>query len=318
MRNHSVTHLMQGALKELLGGHVTQQGSFVGPEGLRFDFTNPDPVGEDTLREIEAIVNQQIRRDMTVTKKTMKLEEARAEGAIAPFGEKYGATVRVVTMGDYSKEFCGGTHVDRTGQIGPFVITAESSVAAGIRRVEGKTGAGAFDHITRERMNLNNLSRRLSAPTEALEERVGGLQDEIKGLRRQLQEARAEQARAQTAQSLAAGREVAGVRLVHQEIPEANHQMLAQAWDAAAEKARENTIGLFYSTGSGKVNLVVGVTPDLAPGRIKAGDILKQAAAVIGGKGGGKPTLARGGGSQPEQVGLMIERLPAIIEQLLA
>ena len=316
MRNHSVTHLMQGALKRLIGPHVTQQGSFVGPEALRFDFTNPEPVGAERLREIEALVNEKIRADLAVTTQVMSLEEARRTGAIAPFGEKYGATVRVVSMGDFSREFCGGTHVGATGQIGLFVITGESSVASGIRRIEARTGAGALAHVTRERELVANLSRRLSAPPDALEERFVTLQEEIRGLRRQLDEIKAEQARAQMGKAAEAAREVAGIRLIVERIDGADNNALTQAWDALRQKSPERTLGVFCSVEGGKVNLIVGATSDIATTRISANDVLREMAGLVGGKGGGKPILARGGGTQPEKLQEALAAVPGIIEKL--
>ena len=318
MHNHSVTHLMQGALKRIIGDHVTQQGSFVGPDNLRFDFTNPEPVGEEKLRQVEAIVNEQIRHNLAVDIKVMSLEEARATGAIAPFGEKYGAQVRVVTMGDFSREFCGGTHVSATGEIGLFVVTGESSVAAGIRRIEAKAGAAAFEHVARERQMVHDIARKLSTPPEGIEERVGGLLDEIKQLRRKMKDIESSRTSKRMREAVGKGEEVAGIHLIRQEIEGANMGVLAKAWDAAREQSGEKTVGVFYGVADGKVNLVVGVTEDIAPSRLKAADVLKPLAAIIGGKGGGKPTLARGGGTQPEKLAEAIESVPKIIGDLLA
>ncbi len=313
-RNHSVTHLMQAALKELIGRHVTQQGSFVGPEGLRFDFTNPEPVGEALLGRIERRVNDHIRANLPVRTEVMDLEQARATGAIAPFGEKYGARVRVVSMGDVSQEFCGGTHVTASGDIGLFVITGESSVAAGIRRIEARAGTGALDTVNHERAIVQGLARSLSVSPEALEERVHALQEELKQLRRQAETARAEQARRQMAKAAEEFQEVAGLKLTHQRIDGANHQALAEAWDALRQQSPDRTVGLFYSVQGEKVNLVVGATSDVAPSRLLAGDVLKETAAIVGGKGGGKPTLARGGGTKPDKLNEALQAFPAIVE----
>jgi len=193
MRNHSATHLLQGALKRLIGTHVTQSGSYVGPDYLRFDFTNPEAVPESTLEAIESTVNEQVRRNLPVTTEVMDLESAKATGAIAPFGEKYGARVRVVKMEDFSTEFCGGTHVKATGDIGAFVITGESSVASGIRRIEAKTGAGAEQVIAQDRGIVNRLSRTLAVSPDQIEERVASLQRELKELKRSVERAKAEQ-----------------------------------------------------------------------------------------------------------------------------
>jgi alanyl-tRNA synthetase len=319
--NHSSVHLLQAALRRVAGAHVTQQGSFVGPEGMRFDFTQPEPLGDAALREIETLVNEWIRADWPVRTQEMTLEEARQTGAIAPFGEKYGARVRVLSMGPegqepLSTEFCGGTHAARTGQLGQFVVVAESSVASGIRRIEGKAGRAAYEHTAHERRMLQGLARRLSSPPETLEERISALQEEIKILRRQAEEARAAQARVSMAQAAEAAREVAGLRLIVQRMDGAQPAMLAQAWDALKQKSPAATVGVFASVADGKVGLLVGATDDVAPARIKAGDILAELAARLGGKGGGKPNLARGGGNDPAALQATLDALPGIVERL--
>ena len=317
MRNHSVTHLMQAALKRAIGQHVTQQGSAVAPDAMRFDFTNPEAVPAETLRQIEDEVNAMIRADLPVSTAVMSIEEARKTGAIAPFGEKYGATVRVVSMGDVSREFCGGTHVSRTGQIGLFVITGESSVASGIRRIEAMTGAGALAFVNHQREIVSRLSRRLSATPDALEERTGALQEEIKALRRQLDEVKAEQARAAMSKAAEGAQEVAGIKLIIQQMDGADHNALIQAWDAAKAHAPEKTVGVFAGVADGKVNMIVGATPDVAPARLNANDVLRETSALIGGKGGGKPILARGGGAAPEKLPEALAAVPGIIEKLI-
>jgi alanyl-tRNA synthetase len=377
IRNHSAVHLMQGALKRLIGSHVTQQGSWVGPEGLRFDFTNPEAVNDEQQRAIEALVNEQIRRNLPVTTNVMDLETARKSGAIAPFEEKYGATVRVLSMGEgdecFSKEFCGGTHVSNTGDIGRFMISRELSVASGIRRIEavaGEAAAGAFrsqvalfDRLTErlaaapldsddaKREALIRLTRLLSVPPDAIEERIGAIeeeiarlrgqipeatvvsrkmvfeatiedriaemQQEIKNLRRQVEDARAARAREQMVHAAGAAREIAGVKFIAQALDGADHNMLAQAWDALKGQSSTATVGLFHSVVDGKVNMIVGVTDDLAGKKLKAGDLLNAAASVIGGKGGGRPNLARGGGNDPSKIDEAISAAAAALENAL-
>jgi alanyl-tRNA synthetase len=289
---------------------------------MRFDFTDPEPVAEEQLRAIEELVNAEIRANLPVTTNVMDLEAARKSGAIAPFEEKYGSRVRVVTMGgdgDYfSREFCGGTHVSRTGDIGEFVIVGESSVASGIRRIEGRAGGAAHATIERERRILHQLSRRLSVQPEAIEERLAAMQEEIKGLRRQAEEARAAQARQQTAQAAEAGRIVNGVKFIHQALDGADHNMLAQAWDGLKGKLPAKAVGLLYSVVEGKVNMVVGVTDDIAGKTVKAGDLLNAACALLGGKGGGRPNLARGGGNDAGRIDEAIEAAAAALEKALA
>jgi alanyl-tRNA synthetase len=319
--NHSSVHLMQAALKELVGEHVTQQGSWVGPEGMRFDFTNPEPVSPDMLKTIEGRVNSFIRDSLPVRIEEMSLDDARKTGAIAPFGEKYGAHVRVVSMGEsgnpVSVEFCGGTHVGDTSQLGLFIITGESSVASGIRRIEGRAGQAAFNHVRTERSILHSLSDRLSANPEGLIDRIDRLQQEIKNTRRELQKVQADQARSRMAQAAESAEEVDGIRLVVQKLETGNHQTLAEAWDALKNKSGSSTLGAFCSVVDGKVNLVIGATEDIAPSRIKAGDVLKSFAEKVGGKGGGKPTLARGGGNQPEKLAEAMDSLPEIVRECL-
>jgi alanyl-tRNA synthetase len=300
---------------------------------MRFDFTNPEPVAGETLRAIEAEVNAFVRGSLPVVVMEMSLEEAKATGAIAPFGEKYGARVRVVRMGGVgdwnsdeekelvfpvSVEFCGGTHVANTGELGLFVITGESSVASGIRRIEGKAGRAAFEFIKAQRGIVDDLSRRLSAKPEALAERLESMQDEIKSLRRQVEEARAEKARAQMTQAAGDAREIKGVKLIAQQMPGAGPNELAQAWDEIKNRSGAATVGVFLSVVDGKVNIVVGCTDDIAPSRVKAGDILKAIGEIVGGKGGGKPQLARGGGADPSKIGEALGKTPGIIESLLS
>jgi alanyl-tRNA synthetase len=268
------------------------------------------------------MVNEQIRADLPVRTAVLSLEEARRTGAIAPFGEKYGASVRVITMGEsdenyYSREFCGGTHVERTGQIGLFVIIGESSVASGIRRIEAKTGAGALAHVTAERETLARLSRRLSAPADSLEERIGVMQDEIKALRRQADEIKAEAARRQLGEALAACQEVDGIKLIVQRLDGAEGNVLNQAWDEIKVKSPEKTVGIFAAAAEGKVSLIVGATGDIAPARLSAGDILRELAGLVGGKGGGKPVLARGGGTQPEQLDAALAAAAGIVQKVI-
>jgi alanyl-tRNA synthetase len=323
VRNHSSVHLLQGALKRLVGQHVTQQGSWVGPDGMRFDFTNPEPVGEDRLREVERLVNEQIVANLPVVTREMSLKDARASGAVAPFEEKYGSTVRVVSMGEadalFSMEFCGGTHAVRTGDLGQFVIVAESSVASGIRRIEGRAGLPAYEARRREHDVLARVARRVSVTPDGLEERLTAMQDEIKALRRQADEARADAARRQVAEAAKSGVQIAGVRFVHQAIDGAGHDALAGAWDSLKDQlGGAGAVGLFYSVEDGKVNMIVGVTDDLAGKKIKAGDVLKAAAEAVGGKGGGRPNLARGGGSRPENIDQAVAAVVAFLEKALA
>lgn len=313
MRNHSATHLLQGALKRLIGTHVTQSGSYVGPDYLRFDFTNPEAVPESTLSAIEAAVNEQVRRNLPVKTEVMDLESAKATGAIAPFGEKYGARVRVVKMEDFSTEFCGGTHVKATGDIGAFVVTGESSVASGIRRIEAKTGAGAEQVIAQDRGIVNRLSRALAVSPDQIEERISGLQRELKELRRSVERAKAEQLAGKSGDI---------------EVQQAGDTKFCVAWvdgadlgglrttlDKLKSKNPEHFVAILGSGEGDKATLIAGATDDLKGTPFEAGKLIRDLAPLFEGRGGGKPQFAQAGGKDPGLLKSAIES-GKIAEQL--
>jgi alanyl-tRNA synthetase len=305
MRNHSATHLLQGALKSLIGSHVTQSGSFVGPEYLRFDFTNPEAVPEAVLGRIESTVNGEIRRNVPVETKVMGLEEARATGAIAPFGEKYGARVRVVRMGDFSTEFCGGTHVRATGDIGAFVITSESSVASGIRRIEARTGAGAEALIAKDRSIVGRLSRSLAVAPEQIEQRVAALQKELKDLKRAVERAKSESFAGRSREFSV--EDVKGGRCCVAWIDGADLAGLRVALDQLKSKHPERFVAVLGSGEDGKATLVVGATDDLKGSPLEAGRLIRELAPLFEGRGGGKPQFAQAGGKDAGALRAAIE-----------
>jgi len=377
-RNHTVAHLLQAALKRVVGKHITQSGSFVGPDGMRFDFSHTQACTPDELQQIERMVNEYILADLPVSVEEMDIEDARKKGAIAPFGEKYGHRVRVVEIGGdaqrsggdagqsggdagrgggdagqggggagqsggdagrgggdagqsggdagqsggdaasrVSLEFCGGTHLDRTGQIASFRLMAESSVAAGIRRIEGMTGLGAYEAWAATRDAAGALCRLLAVKETALSERVAALQDEIKKLHKEIKRAKqAGRSGGASIESLIAdAQEISGLKVIAAKLDEADAEQLRQTADQLREKI-PNLVCVLGSVAEGKVSLLCAVSKDQTK-RIKAGDVIKRVAAIMGGGGGGRPDLAQAGGKNPEKLDEAIAQAPDIIAGLL-
>jgi len=294
MRNHTATHLLQGALKRIVGPHITQSGSYVGPDGLRFDFTHLEALTPEQIERIERMVNEQILRDLEVTVEVLALEEARKKGAIAPFGEKYGETVRVVKAGDFSMEFCGGTHLDRTGKIGTFLIASESSIASGIRRIEAITGLGALGEVQRQRAILREIGKKLSSSPEDLAARVEGLQKEIRDLKKDLEQAKQSQSAAAVDQAIAQAPEVAGVRIVVARLDGLDGNGLRRAADRVRSKCK-SFVALFGSISGDRAMLLCAVSKELAK-RVSARDLVNEIGSLAGLRGGGRPELAQAGG----------------------
>ncbi len=302
MRNHTATHLLHAALHEHLGTHATQAGSLVNEQKLRFDFHHDGALGKEMLDTLEAEVNRQILRDFEVSKHVdVPIDDARAMGAIAMFGEKYGDTVRVVQVSDVSTEFCGGTHCDHTGQIGLFRITGESAVAAGVRRVEAVTGEAAVRLSQHEHAILRDLGERLSARPDEIETRVDSLQDEVKQLRVQLEEARKAQAGDVVGDLVAKADEVDGLKLVSARIDVPDRGALMNMADELRAKLGTG-VGVLGTVLDGKGTLITVVTDDLVKDGLRAGDLIKPIAAVAGGGGGGKPHLAQAGAKQVDKL----------------
>jgi len=302
MRNHTATHLLHAALHEHLGTHATQAGSLVNEQKLRFDFHHDGALGKEMLDTLEFEVNRQILRDFEVSKHVdVPIDDARAMGAIAMFGEKYGDTVRVVQVSDVSTEFCGGTHCDHTGQIGLFRITGESAVAAGVRRVEAVTGEAAVRLSQHEHAILRDLGERLSARPDEIETRVDSLQDEVKQLRVQLEEARKAQAGDVVGDLVAKADEVDGLKLVSARIDVPDRGALMNMADELRAKLGTG-VGVLGTVLDGKGTLITVVTDDLVKDGLRAGDLIKPIAAVAGGGGGGKPHLAQAGAKQVDKL----------------
>jgi len=299
MRNHSATHLMHKALREVLGSHVQQKGSLVDPDKTRFDFSHNQPVTADEIREIERRVNEEILENAATDASVMALDDAQKSGAMMLFGEKYGDEVRVLSIGS-SKELCGGTHVGRTGDIGLFKIVSEGGVAAGVRRIEAVTGAGALAWVQAREALLDAAASAARAPSAELPERVGQMQDQVKSLEKELAKLKSKLAASAGDDLASQAVEVKGIQVLAAMLDGADVAGLRETMDKLKDKLGTAAIVL-SSVADGKVTLIAGVTKD-ATDRIKAGELVNMVAQQVGGKGGGRPDMAQAGGTQPDQL----------------
>ncbi|KOQ64171.1 alanine--tRNA ligase [Stenotrophomonas maltophilia] len=307
--NHSATHLLHAALREVLGTHVQQKGSLVAPDRLRFDFSHFQPISADELAVIERKVNQQVRANNAAEVHTMGMQEALDFGAMALFGEKYGEHVRVLKMGDYSTELCGGTHVNRTGDIGLFKITSEGGVSAGVRRIEAVTGQGALDYVDAEEARLAEAAELLGGSAADVVEKIRALGQRQKQLERELEGVKAKVAAGATADLSGQAVEVAGVKVLAARLEGFDAKALRDAMDRLKQQLGDAVIVL-AGAQDGKAALVAGVNGS-AMGKVKAGELLSHIAGQIGGKGGGRPDLAQGGG---EDGPALATALAAVVE----
>ena len=316
-RNHTATHLLHESLRRTLGDHVGQMGSLVAPDRLRFDFSHFAAVEPEQLREIEERVNEQIRADLEVSAFQEELEKAKAMGAQALFGEKYEDQVRVVRIGDFSLELCGGTHVRSTGEIGAFDLFSESGIAAGVRRSEALTGAGAERVAQQRRQVLADLGSRLNAAPEELADKIEALLGRNRQLERSLDELRRRVAALETSDLSNGSREVEGVRVVARRTEAEDVPSLRAMADGLRESLGSG-VGVLGADIGGKVSFIAVVTDDLIKGRgLKAGDIVRGVAQLAGGSGGGKPHLAQAGGRDPGKLDEALEQVAGIVEQQL-
>ncbi len=307
-RNHTVTHLLHAALREILGDHVKQSGSLVGPDRLRFDFTHFSSLSSDELREIEAMVNGKIREDMAVTTKVLSMQEAQEQGAIALFGEKYGDQVRVVSMGDFSMELCGGTHLNRTGEAGFFKILQESSVASGIRRIEACTGATAVRAVQDMERMLEEVAGNLKCPRTALVQRSAAIMDQVKRLERDLKKALVSGSSLDLDQIISSATTLDGIKVVAQQVDIPDASALRELGDRLRDRLQKGGVVVLGAEANGKALLLCMVTKDLAGSRVDAGKIIREIAREIGGGGGGRPDMAQAGGSNPEGIASALKR----------
>lgn len=313
--HHTATHLLQAALQDIVGDHVHQAGSLVTPERLRFDFTHFEALDAERLRDIERMVNGFVRADLPVATRTMALDEARQAGAMALFGEKYEDSVRVVQVDDVSMELCGGTHVPRTGAIGTFVVLSESSVAAGIRRIEAVCGDPAVEAVQAKAASLDGAARLLNTTADQLAARVEALLQENKRLQREVDKWKQAAATGGSVDYMSQVQEVDGVRLLAVEIAGQDAKGLRMVMDSLRDKMGSGVLVL-GSGADGKASLCVAVTKDLTA-RIKAGDIVGRLAPVVGGGGGGRPDMAQAGGKLPDRVPEAIGQAADVVRALL-
>ncbi|MEO9135943.1 MAG: alanine--tRNA ligase [Casimicrobiaceae bacterium] len=315
MRNHSATHLMHKALREVLGSHVQQKGSLVDPDKTRFDFAHHAPLTDEEIRRVEAIVNAEILDNAGVAARTMPIAEAQSVGAVMLFGEKYGDEVRVLDIGS-SRELCGGTHVSRTGDIGLFKIVGESGVAAGIRRIEAVTGKGALAHVQHQEAQLTGAAHLLKAPVAELEARIAQLQESARSAERELARLKAKAA-ANAGDDLAgAAIDVKGAKVVAAALDGSDAKTLRETIDKLKHKLKSAAIVL-ASVSDGRVTLIAGVTDDLT-GKVKAGDLVNHVAQQVGGKGGGRADMAQAGGSNPAALPKALQSVSSWVGERLA
>ena len=316
-RNHTATHLLHAALRAVVGTHVRQAGSLVAPNRLRFDVTHHEPVTPEQLAEIERLVSSHVFGNQAVETEERSTEEAIAAGAMALFGEKYGERVRVVTVPGFSVELCGGTHCGATGDIGPFVITHEGGVAAGVRRIEAVTGAAAVRLLQARGTALAGLLHQLGTTPEQAVAAVRRLQTDARRLARDLERLKVKAAMGAGGGSAADDTvEIAGAKLMTREVPALEPHALRTLADSLRDRVGSGVVVL-ASRNAGKAALVVSVTPDLVD-RVHAGQLVKTLAPIIGGRGGGRPDFAQAGGRQPERIGELFTACRELLGRTLA
>ena len=311
--NHSATHVMHSALREILGSHVRQAGSLVTPDRLRFDFTHTSPVKDDVLDEIENLVNHHIRENAAVTSEEMSFTDAIQKGALAFFGEKYGEIVRVLRMGDFSTELCGGTHVSRTGDVGLFRFKAETGVASGIRRVEAVTGEGALDWVRQREHVLKDMGRILKGSEEDALERLEKLLSRQHALEKQLDQLQGQLAGSQSDAIASQVRQTNGVNVIASRVEGVDQKALREMADTLRDKHQPAVIVLGATNGA-KVSLLAAVSKDLVQ-QYHAGKIIKAIAPLVGGGGGGRPDFAQAGGKDPTRLDEALQKVYELIEK---
>ena len=314
MRNHSATHLMHKALREVLGDHVQQKGSLVDPDKTRFDFAHNAPMTDDEIGRVEQLVNAEILDNVATQARVMPIDDAQKTGALMLFGEKYGDEVRVLDIGT-SRELCGGTHVARTGDIGLFKIVGEGGVAAGVRRVEAMTGRGALDYLQARDATLNKAAALLKAPAAELETKIAQLLENVRATERELTRLKAKAAASAGDDLAGSAIDVKGAKVLAVALDGADVKTLRETMDKLKDKLKSAAIVL-ASVADGKVTLIAGVTSDLM-GKVKAGELVNHVAQQVGGKGGGRPDMAQAGGTDPAGLPAALQSVRAFVEQRL-
>ena len=298
--NHSATHLMHAALRKVLGPHVQQKGSLVDPDRTRFDYSHNEPLTEAQIREIERLVNEEIRRNVPVEARIMKYDDAIHAGAMALFGEKYGDEVRMLRMGDFSTELCGGTHVRRTGDIGFFKVMSESGIASGVRRVEAMTAEGALTWVQQQEASLQQAAAALKTPAQEVTQKISQIVDNVKQLEKELARLKSKLASSQGDDLATLAVDIKGVKVLAATLDGADAKALREAMDKLKDKLNSCALVLASSEG-GKVTLIAGVSGDLTA-KVKAGELVNFVARQVGGKGGGRADMAQAGGTDPSKL----------------
>jgi len=311
VRNHSGTHLLHAALRSVLGNQAMQKGSLVGPDRLRFDFTHDTALDEGQIEAIEDLANGWIERNAPSSVREMSYPDAIAAGAVAIFDEKYGDVVRVVQFGDFSTELCGGTHARATGDIGLLKILSESSIASGVRRVEALTGLGALSYLRNQEKALRRASELLRVSAPEVPARIERLLEDRRSAEREIEQLRSAQRGKVSVDLTQQAREIAGVRVIATRVAGAAAKELRGMVDDLRSQLASGIVLLAAET-NGQVALALGVTKDLT-GRFRAGDMIREVAIIVGGKGGGRPDFAQAGGSDPSKIDAAFERLDALI-----
>jgi alanyl-tRNA synthetase len=312
VRNHSGTHLLHAALRRVIGPQAMQKGSLVAPDRLRFDYTHDTPLSEEQIERIETMVNQWIEANAAARVRELSYQEAINAGAIAIFEEKYGDRVRVVSFGDVSTELCGGTHARATGDIGLLKIVSETGIAAGVRRIEALTGMGALQHLREQERTLRRIGEILKVPAAEAVRRVEKLLEERRAADREIAALRKGERGAAASDLVSRARDVNGTKVLATRAEGVGGKDLRTMVDDLRDKLGSGVV-LLASESEGKVSLALGVTPDLK-GRLKAGDLVREVAAVVGGKGGGRADFAQAGGNDPGRIDEAFEKLFALVE----
>jgi alanyl-tRNA synthetase len=314
--NHSGTHLLHAALRKVLGEHVQQKGSLVGPDRLRFDFAHYEPVTAAQLAEIENLVNAEIRANAAAETRVMSIEDAMASGAMALFGEKYGADVRVLSIGDFSVELCGGTHVQHAGDIGLLKIVSETGIASGVRRIEAVTGENALQWVAANEQRLQRISELVKGSRDDVDEKVSQVLEKNRALEKELQQLKGKLASSQGTDLAAQALEVDGIKVLAARLDGADNKVLRDTLDQLKNKLGSAAVVLGAVNGD-KVSLVAGVTKDRTA-QIKAGELVNAVALQVGGKGGGRPDMAQAGGTQPEHLDTALQSVADWVRGQLA
>lgn len=312
-KNHSATHLLQKALRTVLGSHVEQAGSFVDADRLRFDFSHFSAMTDEEIAKVERIVNNKIAENITVTTNVMSIEDAKKTGAMALFGEKYGEEVRVVKMGDFSTELCGGTHVDNTGVISAFKIISESGVAAGVRRIEALTGNGVLNYYSELEQTLNNAAKLVKATPATLTDKLEHLMNEMKALQSENESLKSKLAKDALGDVMDNVIEVKGVKVLAAKVEGVDMNGLRDLGDQLKDKLGEGVV-VIASAVEDKVNLMVTATDGVIKLGAHAGNIVKDIAALVGGGGGGRPNMAQAGGKNPAGIDAAIAKVKEVVE----